>query len=98
MEGLKKCISGIFRILCVVFVITVFTGCDEVAKQQMQTIENQVTEDAIKQYEIAYRQGDKMQIYVQAGMVAAAYLQAQDEENYRKWKAIEKEAGKKVGL
>jgi len=29
-------------------------------------------------------------VCVHAGLVAAAYLQAKDEENYREWKATEK--------
>ena len=41
-------------------------------------IEKQVAKDTIKQYEIAKQQGDKMQICVQAGLVAAAQLQAKD--------------------
>lgn len=68
------------------------------AADQMQSIENQVAKDAEEQYYIALRQGDKMQIAVQASMVSAAYLQAKDEPNYNKWKAIEKEANKAAGL
>ncbi len=64
----------------------------------LPSIENYVAQDAIKQYEIAKRQGDKVQIYVSAGLVSAAFLQAKDEENYIKWKAIEKEAGKAAGI
>lgn len=48
----------------------------------MSDIENKAT-DAVTQYEIAKRQGDKMQICVQAGFVTAAFLQAKDEKNYR---------------
>jgi hypothetical protein len=70
----------------------------EVGDDQMQAIENKVAEDAVKQYEIAKREGDKMQIYIQASLVAAAYLQANDEPNYRKWKAIERKAGNAAGL
>ena len=64
----------------------------------MQKIENQVALDAEKQYEIAKKGDDKMQTYVQAGLVAAAYLQAKDQENYNKWKAIEKEEAKNAGM
>jgi hypothetical protein len=31
-------------------------------------------------------------------MVAVAYLQANDEANYKKWKAIEKQEAKKAGM
>lgn len=71
-------------------VAVILAGCDELAKSQMQSIENQVAQDAVKQYEIAARQGDPMQKCVQAGMVSAAYLQAQDESKYNLWKATEK--------
>ena len=64
----------------------------------MQQIENQVAEDAVKQYEIAKDQGDKMQICVQAGLASAAYLQAKDKENYNKWKAIEKADCRAAGM
>lgn len=52
-------------------------------------IHRQVADDAIAQYEIAKRQGDPIQICVQAGMVAAAWLQAKDEAQYREWKDVE---------
>lgn len=39
-----------------------------------------------------------MDAYVQAGLVAAAYLQIKDEVNYEKWKEIETQLAKKIGL
>lgn len=62
-----------------------------------RTIEQKVAEDAVIEYEIAARQGDKMQMYVQAGMCCAAFLQAHDEANYRKWKDIEHNIGRQIG-
>lgn len=62
------------------------------------TINQTAANNAVKQYEIAERHGDKMQMYVQASICAATYLQAQDEENYKKWKEIEKSLGRKVGI
>jgi hypothetical protein len=73
-------------------------GIEKHAVSTMQKIENQVALDAEKQYEIAKKGDDKMQTYVQAGLVAAAYLQAKDQENYNKWKAIEKEEAKNAGM
>lgn len=58
--------------------------------RQMQKIKNKVADDAVKQYEIAASNGTAMDRCVQAGMVAAAYLQAQDEQTYARWKATEK--------
>lgn len=73
-------------------------GMNAHVNDQMQTIQNQVAVDAEAQYDIAKRQGDPTQCYVQAGLVAAAYLQAKDEANYNKWKAIEQEEAKRAGV
>jgi len=35
---------------------------------------------------------------VQAGIVAAAYLQAQDEVNYKKWKNIQEQEAQNIGV
>lgn len=58
----------------------------------------QVASDAIDQYNIAKKQGDAMQICVQAGMVTAALLQAKDEEHYNQWKKIEKADCRRAGV
>jgi hypothetical protein len=55
----------------------------------MHEIKDQVATDAVRQYQIADRQGDKIQICVQAGLVSAAYLQADDEAAFDHWKKIE---------
>jgi len=39
-----------------------------------------------------------MDAYVQASLVAAAFLQAEDEANYKKWKEIEKQEGRRAGM
>lgn len=65
--------------------------------QMMQEIENKVAADAVEQYEIAKESGSGMDRCAQAGMVVAAFLQAKDRENYKKWKAIEGEDCKAVG-
>lgn len=63
-----------------------------------ESIQDSVVRDALKQYDIAVRQGDPMQICVQAGFVTAAYLQAHDEENYRKFKEYQRVRCKIAGL
>jgi hypothetical protein len=68
------------------------------AEQEMRRIEKDVAADAVKQYEIAKRSGSAMDAYVHAGLVAAAYLQAKDEANYQKWKAIERQEGLRAGM
>jgi hypothetical protein len=102
MEASKKTSKAktIFSVIIFIGVLWYFFGggMDKQVANDMQKIENQVAIDAEKQYEIAKNGGDKMQTYVQAGLVAAAYLQAKDEVNYNKWKAIEKEEAKNAGM
>tara|TARA_R110001583_G_C5574165_1_gene402341 strand:- start:772 stop:1065 length:294 start_codon:yes stop_codon:yes gene_type:complete len=97
---MKKTFKIIAGVIIGLMLISYFFGggLEEQAANDLQKIENQVAADAVKQYEIAKRNGSAMDAYVQASMVTAAYLQANDEENYKKWKKIEKEEGKKVGL
>ncbi|UKE71434.1 hypothetical protein K8O61_13425 [Xanthomonas cerealis pv. cerealis] len=54
--------------------------------------------DAAAQYEIAKREGDPLQICVQAGFASAAYLQAKDESTYRTWKAKERSDCARAGI
>lgn len=97
MKKAVKIIGGI--ILWLVLLGYFFGGgLEEQAAKDLQKIENQVAVDAVKQYEIAKRSGSDMDAYVQAGMAAAAFLQANDEENYKKWKEIEAKEAKNVGL
>lgn len=73
-------------------------GKDAIVESEIQKVHNKVASDAVEQYNIAVRQGDKSMIYVQAGLVSAAYLQAKDEANYNKWKEIEKQAAIDAGI
>ena len=73
-------------------------GLEKDAATEMQHIERSVASDAVQEYQIAKRQGDPMQICVQAGLVSAAYLQAKDETNYRIWKETEHQDCAAVGI
>lgn len=97
---MKKSLKIIIGVIVLIIVIGFMFGggVEELADKELQKIENQVAADAVKQYEIAKKNGSDMDAYVQAGMVAAAFLQANDEENYKKWKKIEAEEAKNVGL
>lgn len=55
----------------------------------MQEIHDQVAADAEAQYRLAAKHGNAIDKCVQAGLVAAAYLQAKNEDKYRHWKVIE---------
>ena len=61
-------------------------------------IYDQVAADAVVQYHIAKRQGDPMQICVQAGFVTAGYLQAENEDQFRRWKDIEMTDCRRAGI
>lgn len=73
-------------------------GQDAIVDHEMQKIENKVAADAVQQYDIAKKNGSAMDAYSAASMVCAAYLQANDEPNYKKWKAIEKQEAKLAGM
>lgn len=50
---------------------------------------NRVADDYKSQYQIAKGNGDKARMCALAGLVATAYLNAKDEENYRLWRYYE---------
>ncbi|MFZ6727379.1 hypothetical protein ACO0K2_17945 [Undibacterium sp. MH2W] len=56
----------------------------------MANIEATVAQDAIKQYQIAKRNGSPADACAYATMVSAAFLQAKDEASYKQWKDVEK--------
>lgn len=69
------------------------------ATRAMDKIERQVADDQIQQFKIALHNGGTvMDLCVQAGMVTAALLQAQDAEQYAEWKKIEKKTCSAAGL
>lgn len=68
------------------------------AEAATNRLAQKVAEDAVREYNIVGRHGSKIDICVHAGVVASAYLQAKDEEQYRNWKAIEKKDCAKTGI
>ncbi len=73
-------------------------GLENQAARDLQKIQDKVAADAVTQYEIAKRNGSQIDACVQAGMVAAAYLQAKDEAHYQQWKQTEKADCAKAGV
>jgi hypothetical protein len=64
----------------------------EIQTASSSDVTNQVASDFEKQYFMAKRNGaSAVDLCVQAGLVSLGYLQTQDEDNYSKWKLIEKE-------
>lgn len=90
-----KWLAGIFVVFVVIGLLMptqdeVMTQIQEDGAALMRDIENQVAADAVAQYRIVERNGSAMDKCVQAGMVAAAFLQANDEGSYSTWKATER--------
>lgn len=73
-------------------------GLDEQVSKDIAKIEDEVAKESVAQYEIAKKQGDPIQTCVQAGFVSAAYLQANDSDNYNAWKEIEELECKLAGV
>jgi hypothetical protein len=95
-SGGGKKIGTVFGILIILaFVWFLWGGSGEVktqptAQQRFEDdIYSKVVSDSIQEYEIVKRSGNKIDICVHSGFVAAAYLQAKDETGYRQWKDIE---------
>jgi hypothetical protein len=63
-----------------------------------QKLADEVATDAVTRYGIAKRNGSSTAVCVQAGLVAAAYLQAKNEKEYRKWTEIEKADCERAGI
>jgi len=78
--------------------ITITQDIQKQGEQELRRIEHDVAADVVKQYEIAKRSGSAMDAYIQAGLVAALYLQAKDERNYQKWEEIERQEALRAGI
>lgn len=85
-----------------VVISAALAGCNELTgsstDRALNDIHKKVAADATKQYEIAARQGDPIQVCVQAGIVAAAHLQANNESEYRLWKETEANDCRRAGV
>lgn len=61
-------------------------------------VEKSVANNFVKNYEIAKRNGNTLDAATQAGIAAAAFLDAKDETNYLKWKKIADDEFASVGV
>lgn len=67
--------------------IFAMSACDQIADNHLQAVNDKVAADAVEQYNIAKTSGgSSIDLCVQAGMVAAAYLQAKNDAEYSRWK------------
>lgn len=83
---MKKSVTVIFSGIIFIAFIVYFVGggLEAQATKELDKIENQVALDAVNQYKIVKRNGSAIEIHTQASLVAAAFLQANDEDNYKK--------------
>lgn len=91
--------GGIVLVLPLGFLFpSLFGPGSPMVKQQMADIHQQVADDQIREYNIARQHGAAIDACVHAGMVAAAFLQAQKEGQYAQWKQTESADCGRAGL
>jgi hypothetical protein len=73
-------------------------GLEKQAAGELQDITDKVARDLAEEYNIVARRGTAMDRCVQAGFVAASYLQAKDETSYTQWKVIESRDCREAGV
>ena len=83
--------QSIFSFLLLIIGVWFFFGggLQHFTNQGLQNVYNQVSTDTLDQYNIAKKHGNRTDICVQAGLVKASYMQAKDEDNFKKWTEIE---------
>ena len=98
IKGTLKIAIGIVLAIVIIVVIIGAAASSKSGKATLREVHNDVAKDAIDQYEMAKRNGTKSEICVQAGFVAAAYLQAKNEPEYARWQTIKKTDCRAAGL
>lgn len=73
-------------------------GLEQQVDRNMDDIYKKVSSDAVAQYNITKKNGNRMDQCVHAGVVAGAFLQAKDEANYKRWKDTEAKDCAAAGL
>ena len=66
------------------------SGLLQQTQNEMRTIDNEVAQYVVKQYENIEEFGNAAQLCSQAGLVCTAYFEANDHANYKIWKEIER--------
>jgi hypothetical protein len=93
----------------VMFYLLIFVGFTLLCAYRMNEINHptdksrqqdtdQITADAIREYEIARQSGNASEAYVHAAAVAEAFLQAHDQANYQKWVNIRRTEALRAGV
>jgi hypothetical protein len=79
------------RALAACILVALTGGCSRLVEGQYRAAEQSRVKDAVGDYERARNRGDRVAICVEAGVVASAYADAQDEPNQQAWAARRKE-------
>lgn len=66
-------------------------GMDMLTARGLKNNSQTVATNAVAEYEMAMRNGDTTSACFKAGMAASAYLSAQKEADYKRWKSIHTE-------
>jgi hypothetical protein len=96
----EQAVRPIFVAVCALVVAWYFfdAGVEKQAANDMPRIESQAVKDMVREYGIANRTGNPVDVCVHAGLVSAAALQAKDSEVYEHWKRIESDDCARAGL
>ena len=87
------------KLLGLSLLATLAGGCDALVDRQMSQIQTRVATDAENQYQMILNNGgSNMDRCVQAGLVSAAWLQAQNQEKYNHWRALQTADCARAGL
>lgn len=89
----RRIAQGIVSLLAIAFLVWQLLGPGGLFNSK-----SAVVDDFIRQYNIADSAGSAMDKCVQAGLVAAALLQANEAERYATWKSIETDTCAAVGI
>ena len=73
-------------------------GLDWFTAREVDSLYVRPAEDLESQYRLMGSESSEMDKCVQAGIVAQAWLQAEDQGNYRTWKATEKSHCEAAGI
>lgn len=94
-----KVIAGFIIIVWLIgIIIAMAMPSPQEVDQAVDDIYVKVAEDAESQYFMVQKSGSLIDRCVQAGLVAAAWLQAQDSGKYDKWKDVEQHACVNAGV
>lgn len=87
-------------VLYVIYSVNEMRNRNHTPAPSIQEENGKSAESAVWQYQrvLHDQHSTQVDVCVQAGLVSSAYLQAQDEMNYKKWKAIQKSDCARAGV